>query len=411
MVSYDLTTGLVKVPLTDEAFKLRVINAKNTFAWAESINGLASHSAKGVFNNNYYWYVSATDKKTHQQVIAVAMGDNALGPFKDVLGKPLIDAHCEGDNINPTVIADDSKQSWLTWGTMQQLWYAKLNSDMMSFDSAAGINQIPSDKVDWFRRKINATVNTTEKRTTTYEEGPWLYKRNKLYYLFYPAGGVPEHLAYSTAPTATGPWTYRDTIMEVIKKGGAFTNHPGIVDYKNKTWLFYHNGALPGGGGFDRSVCVDELHFAADGSVPRIEPSAGIKKAVANINPFTRVEAETIAWEEGIKTETDGAGVFVTSIDNGDYIKIREVDFGKGATVFLASVASVTSGGAIEIRVDSLTGKVAGVCTVSNTGGAGKWKTVSAKVSAMKGIHDIYFVFKGNANDQFNFDWWRFKAK
>jgi arabinoxylan arabinofuranohydrolase len=353
MTSYDKNTGIVKVPLTEEAFKLRIHGAHQTFSWAASIDGLASHTVKSSSDNKYYWYVSAIDKNTHQKVIGVAVGDRAIGPFKDVLGKPLITEHCGEGNINPTIITDESGQNWLTWGATQ-LWHAKLSSNMIAYDSTVGLQPVAAAKKDWFTRKIQGTVNSTEKRFTTYEEGPWLYKRNKLYYLFYPAGGVPEHLAYSTAPTATGPWTYRDTVMDIIGKGGAFTNHPGVVDYKGKTYLFYHNGALPGGGGFNRSVCVDELGFAPDGSVIRVTPTPGLATGVGYLNPYIRQEAETIAWTGGVETAYDAkAGVYVTDIDNGDYIKVRSVDFGKGARVFKANVAADKDGGVIEIRIDS----------------------------------------------------------
>src|SRR5687768_16695933 len=100
----------------------------------------------------------------------------------------------------------------------------------------------------------------------------------------YAAGGVPEHLAYSTSTSPTGPWVYRDTIMQVIDKGGAFTNHPGVIDYKGKSYFFYHNGALPGGGGFTRSVCVEEFLYSKDGSIPRITPTAEAVKPVDHLN-------------------------------------------------------------------------------------------------------------------------------
>jgi arabinoxylan arabinofuranohydrolase len=408
MVSYDQTVGIVKVPLTDEGFKLRIHNAKNTFAWAQSIDGLESHSVKNSADNKYYWYVSATDKATHQKVIGVAVGDRAIGPFKDVLGKPLINQNIEGEHINPTIIIDEDKQTWLTWGN-SKVYGVKLNKDMMSYDQSMGINLLPADKQKWFADRIKGTVNSTEKRFTTYEEGPWLYKRNKLYYLLYPAGGVPEHLAYSTAPTATGPWTYRDTIMDVIGKGGAFTNHPGLVDFKGKSYLFYHNGALPGGGGFDRSVCVEELKFNADGTIPTIKPTVtGIEKAVRNVNPYIRVEAETIAWEEGVEiASANKAGIYVTDIDNGDYIKIRSVDFGKGVKSFEANVAAL-GGGSIEIRLDKTNGVLAGTCEIKPGTGAENWHTVSAKVSKAAGLHDVYLMFKGQNGHLFNFNWWKF---
>jgi arabinoxylan arabinofuranohydrolase len=409
MISYDQKVGVVQVSLTEESFKLRTIDAHKTFAWAKSIDGSASHSVRGI-GNKYYWYVSAIDKATNQKVIGVAVGDKAIGPFTDLLGKPLITEHCGEGNINPTVIVDNNRTSYLIWGD-SDLWYAKLNSDMISYDQTAGIEQISADKKDGFVSKIKGTVYSTEKRTTTYEEGPWFFKRNGKYYVLYPAGGVPEHFAYSTSTGPTGPWVYGDTIMQVIKDGGAFTNHPGYIDFKGKSYLFYHNGALPGGGGFKRSVCIEPFTFNADGSIPLIAPTkGGVKESAANLNPFVRVEAETIAWEEGIETVKDEkTGVYVTDISNGDYIKVRSVDFGKGAKSFDANVASATGGGSIEIHVGSPTGTLLGTCVVKSTGGATNWTVQSCKVNKVKGSHDIYFVFKGGKGDLFNFDWWKFQ--
>jgi len=409
MISYDQKVGIVKVPLTAESFKLRVINAQHTFAWAKSVDGTNAHNIQNNQNKKNYWYVSAVDKNTNKKVIGVAVGDRAIGPFTDVLGKPFISENCEGDSINPTVIYDETKQPYLVWGN-KALWYAKLNNDLISYDSDFGIQQIPTDKKDWATGKMKGTVNSTEKRHTTYEEGPWVYKRNSLYYLFYPAGAVPEHLAYSTSKSLTNPqWVYGDTVMDIIKKNGAFTNHPAVIDYKGKTFLFYHNQALPGGSGFKRSVCIDELKFNGDGSVQRVEPTDGMARGVDNLNPFAKVEAATIAFEEGIETASDSLtrNVYVTDISNGDYIKVRRVDFGKGVKSFEANVSAIAQGGSIEIRMDNPTGTLLGTLNVKSTGGLLKWTVQSCKLTNIKGVHDICFVFKGSESLLFNFDWWK----
>jgi arabinoxylan arabinofuranohydrolase len=75
--------------------------------------------------------------------------------------------------------------------------------------------------------------------------------------------------------------------MPVIGKSGAFTNHPGVVDYKGKSYLFYHIGDLPGGGGFECSVCVAEFKYNEDGTIPRIIHSAEeITKSVGDLFNF-----------------------------------------------------------------------------------------------------------------------------
>jgi len=284
----------------------------------------------------------------------------------------------------------------------------KLNDDMVSYDKEYGIvkEDLSDENFGYREKKI-------DNRTAAYEEGPWLYKRNSLYYIFYPAGGVPEHLAYSTGSSVSGPWTYGDTIMHVIKEGGAFTNHPGVIDFKGKTYLFYHNGALPGGGGFKRSVCIEQFEFNPDGSIPLITPTKeGVKESASGLNPFEKVEAETIAWEEGIETaKDDKTGIYITNISNGDYTKVRSVDFGSGAKKFEASVASASPGGSIEIRLGGIDGALMGTYEVKNTGGWQNWTVLSAKVKDVKGVHDVYFIFKGGNDDLFNFDWWRFSTE
>jgi hypothetical protein len=90
-------------------------------------------------------------------------------------------------------------------------------------------------------------------------------------------------------------------------------------------------------------------------------------------------------------------------------IKVRSVDFGKGAKSFDASVASASSGGKIEIHIDSISGSLLGTCIVDNTGDWQKWVTKSCKIIKTKGVHDLYFVFKGDEGQLFNFDYWKFK--
>ncbi len=355
-----------------------------------------------IYRKGKFYYYLPVNQKNGGNAIGVAVSDSPTGPFKDALGKPLLTGY---GYIDPTVYIDDDGQANLYWGN-PNLWHVKLNEDMISYNQEFGIvkEDLKDENFGYRAKKI-------DNRTAAYEEGPWLFKRNSLYYLLYPAGGVPEHLAYSTAKSITGPWTYGDTIMHVIKDGGAFTNHPGYIEFKGKSYLFYHNAALLGGGGFKRSVCIEPFTFNADGSIPLITPTKeGVKESVANLNPFVRVEAETIGWEEGIETaKNENAGVYVTDISNGDYIKVSSVDFGKGAKKFEASVASALQGGKIEIHIDGKSGSLLGTLEVKNTAGDLTWRTLSSKVNKVKGVHDLYFVFKGGEGNLFNFDWWEFQ--
>jgi len=216
------------------------------FKWAKPGDAWAAQCIER--NGKFYFYVTATHKTLNRPVIGVAVSDSPTGPFVDPLGYPLI-ANAWGD-IDPTVFIDDDGQAYLYWGN-PNLWYVKLNEDMISYDKTVGIVKVPLTEEGFGKRYGDPD------RATLYEEGPWLYKRNDTYYLIYAASGIPENIAYSTSDSPTGPWTFRGIIMPT--EGRSFTNHPGVVDYKGKTYFFYHNGALPGGSGFTRSVCVEEF--------------------------------------------------------------------------------------------------------------------------------------------------------
>ena len=336
--------------------------------------------------------------------IGVLVADNPLGPFTDPIGKPLIGG--KYDSIDPTVFIDDDGQAYLCWGN-PRCWYVKLNQDMISYDTSIGDKGLVV--LDMTVGAFGKRSKDDPQRLTTYEEGPWLYKHSGLYYLIFAGGPISEHIGYSTGPSPKGPWKYGGVVIPA--QGRSFTDHPGVVDYQGKTYLFYHNGDLPGGGGFHRSVCVDEMKFNPDGSIVQMTMTKEGAAPVATLNPYRRVEAETIAWETGVKTakSADG-GVYVTGIHDGSYIKVCNVDFGgKGAAKFMAGMAGAAENGAIELRLDSETGPIIGTLKVKATGGADKWETQSCDVSGAKGVHDLVLKFTGGHEPLFDFDWWKFE--
>ncbi len=359
-------------------------------------------------NGKFYFYVPLHSKLSGAMAIGVAVGDSPTGPFKDAIGKPLVDG--SWDYIDPTVYIDDDGQAYLYWGN-PEIYYVKLNPDMVSYSGeVCRVKQT----VESFGAPDPKLRVKDEKYRDTYTEGPWFYKRNGKYYLVYAAGGIPEHIAYSMSDSPTGPWKYMGEIMP-LSDTGSFTNHSGLIDYKGKSYFFYHTGKLPGGGGFARSVSVEPFSYNPDGTIPTIHPTANGAPAIETFNPYGRHEAETMAWSQGVSTEPNAeCGVYVSDIHNGDYIMLRNVDFGeKGAKSFGASVASALRGGSLEVRIDSVGGKLLASLPVPGTGAWEKWEYIStSELAETSGVHDLYFVFKGRKGPKlFNFDYWNLTKK
>lgn len=208
-------------------------------------------------------------------------------------------------------------------------------------------------------------------------------------------------------------------------------NHPGIIDYKGGSYVFgfsyEHNFALTPIHHERRSVSVAKFDYNADGTIPNLgwwdKTSA---PQIGTLDPYKRVEAETIAWTSrlkrdrdrpyawapGVTTAQDGrAGVYVTRITDRSYIKVAGVDFGRtGPKTFVASLANSRPGAAITLRLDSVEGPVIGTVQVGATGAAGQWREETTAVAAAMGVHDLFLVFKGSGDTaMFDFDYWRFE--
>ena len=395
--------------------------ALESFSWADD-RAWASQTIER--DGKFYWYICAHSKLSGGMAIGVAVADSPTGPFKDALGKPLFE-NGSWDHIDPTVMIDDDGQAWLMWGN-PQVYYLKLNRDMISYEGELG--KLPMTE-EAFGGPMMKEREKGKKYKDSYVEGPWLTKRNGTYQLLYAAGGVPEHISYSTAPSPLGPWKYAGEIMPLCDTN-SFTNHCGVADYKGHSYFFYHTGKLPQGGGFGRSVAVEEFKYNADGSFPTIMPTDAGVKPVAVFNPYRKVEAETMAFSKGVKTEqNDEVGVYVSDIHNGDYIKLQNVAFAnKYPRTFTARVASGLRGGQIEIHLDSIGGRCLGTLNVPGTGGWEKWQTITvdldystitdidAPTRTISGLNlpataDVYLVFKGRKGPKlFNFDWWEMRG-
>lgn len=215
------------------------------FPWATGGQAYAGHVVKK--GSKYYFYVS-----TNNYGIGVAVADSPQGPFKDAIGKPLLtNADCMDAShswvcIDPAVFTDDDGQSWIFWGN-KICYYAKLKENMTELDGPVRKVDIPGAR---------------------FEEAPWIHKHKGKYYLTF-ASGWPEKIAYAIADSIDGPWQYKGILSEI--SGNSNTSHPAIVEFKGQPLFFTHNGGLPDGTSYSRSVCAEFLDYYPNGAMKKIE--------------------------------------------------------------------------------------------------------------------------------------------
>ena len=328
---------------------------------------------------------------------------SAFGPFRDPLGEPIVWQKEHWNDIDPTVFTDDDGQAYMYWGNPHTYW-AKLGEDMVSLKS--GITQLP--------------------HIEHYQEGPWFYKRGGHYYLGYASTCCPEALGYAMSDSPTGPWEAKGYIMRPTPRDRG--NHPGICDYKGHSYVFGQNYDLMHLETFvhheRRSVSATEITYNADGTIKEVpywldqQPM----KQLHWLDPYKRVEAETMAWGYGLKSakmgientgvvadmpeSTGRRNMYICDIDEGEYIRLRGVDFGQGAKSFALTAAAMGTC-TVTLHLDSQDGPVVGSVNITKTGSTEKYRSFTAKVKGAAGVHDLYICFD-KADGDVRLDWWKF---
>ena len=381
MQDWLLYTSTDMVNWTDHG----VVASLKSFDWVKRDNGAWAEQVVER-NGKFYMYCPI-----HGNGIGVLVSDSPYGPFKDPLGKPLVWQKEHWDDIDPTVFIDEDRQAYMYWGN-PNCYYMKLNEDMISY---------------------SGDIVKLKETPEHYQEGPWFYKRNGHYYLAFASTCCPEGIGYAMSDSPTGPWKTKGYIMRPTERTRG--NHPGIMDYKGKSYVFglnYDLLKLETNTHYERrSVSVAEMHYNEDGTIQEVPYWADTKlEQIGTFNPFRKVEAETMAWGYGLKTAPNAdKSLSVVDVNNGEYICVRGVDFGKNKACRFEVSALPLEGGNLKIRLDAPDGKIVGNVNIPQGNETSKYELYSCEVNAVSGIHDLYLSFEGENNkDLFELDYWKF---
>lgn len=381
MQDWLLYTSTDMVNWTDHG----VVASLKSFDWVKRDNGAWAEQVVER-NGKFYMYCPI-----HGNGIGVLVSDSPYGPFKDPLGKPLVWQKEHWDDIDPTVFIDEDGQAYMYWGN-PNCYYVKLNEDMISY---------------------SGDIVKLKETPEHYQEGLWFYKRNGHYYLAFASTCCPEGIGYAMSDSPTGPWKTKGYIMRPTERTRG--NHPGIMDYKGKSYVFglnYDLLKLETNTHYERrSVSVAEIHYNEDGTIQEVPYWADTKlEQIGTFNPFRKVEAETMAWGYGLKTAPNAdKSLSVVDVNNGEYICVRGVNFGKNKARRFEVSALPLEGGNLKIRLDAPDGKIVGNVNIPKGNETSKYELYSCEVNAVSGIHDLYLSFEGENNkDLFELDYWKF---
>jgi beta-xylosidase len=212
-------------------------------------------------DGKYYFFFSANDIQNNEQLggIGVAVADRPQGPFKDLLGKPLVDKfHHGAQPIDGFVFRDDDGSHYLIYGGWRHCNIARLKDDFTGF--------IPFDDGGTFK-------SITPKG---YVEGPFVFKRGGKYYFMWSEGGWtgPDYrVAYAISDSLFGPHERIGVVLQQDAAVATGAGHHSVIHHpKDDAWyIVYHRRPLGETDGNHRVTCIDRMEFDEKGLIKPVK--------------------------------------------------------------------------------------------------------------------------------------------
>ena len=204
----------------------------------------------------YYLFFAANDVQRDEELggIGVAVADRPEGPFRDLLGRPLIGQNYNGAQpIDQFVFKAPDGKHYMYYGGWRHCNVAQLNDDFTGF--------IPFADGTTFR----------EVTPEGYVEGPFMFVREGKYYFMWSEGGWtgPDYrVAYAIADSPLGPFKRIGTVLQQDPTVATGAGHHSVLHTPDDHWyIVYHRRPLTETDGNSRETCIEEMHFDEDGRI------------------------------------------------------------------------------------------------------------------------------------------------
>jgi len=211
-------------------------------------------------DGKYYLFFGAND--VHEGEIGgigVAVSDRPEGPFKDLIGKPLINDIINGAQpIDQFVFRDDDGQYYMYYGGWRHCNLVKLSDDFTHL--------VPFPDGEMYK----------EVTPSNYVEGPFMFKRNGKYYFMWSEGGWtgPDYcVSYAIADSPFGPFKRIAKILQTDENVATGAGHHSVIQIPgtDEFYIVYHRHPLGATDGNNRVTCIDRMEFDAEGYIKPVK--------------------------------------------------------------------------------------------------------------------------------------------
>lgn len=209
----------------------------------------------------YYFFFAANDIQSEEELggIGVAVSDTPEGPYKDLIGKPLINEIVNGAQpIDQFVFKENDSTYYMFYGGWRHCNVVLLNNDF------TGIRPFPDGELH------------KEVTPESYVEGPFMFKKDGKYYFMWSEGGWggPDYkVAYAIADTPLGPFERIGTILEQDPEIATGAGHHSIIHKPGSDdwYIVYHRRPEPNEHRDHRVTCIDKMEFDENGFIKPVK--------------------------------------------------------------------------------------------------------------------------------------------
>ena len=222
----------------------------------------------------YFLFFAANDIQNNSEEggIGIGVSDKPEGPYKDYLGKPLLDKfHNGAQPIDQFILYDKDGQYYMIYGGWRHCNIVKMKDDFSGF--------------------ITFEDGTTFKEITPegYVEGPFMFIRNGKYYFMWSEGGWtgPDYsVAYAIADSPFGPFKRIGKILKQDPNVATGAGHHSVIQIPgtDEYYIVYHRRPLGETDGNHRETCIDRMYFDSEGFIKPVKIT------------FEGVEARPLKW-------------------------------------------------------------------------------------------------------------------
>lgn len=338
------------------------------------------------FRGKYYFFFPAVAKDTGEcygRRIGVAVAEHPAGPY--LPKSHYIHGIC---GIDPNIFIDSNGRIFIYWAAHSALYVAQLAENMTELKTSPEVvGNLPEG----------------------FKEGPFLFERNGLFYFTFPhVKNKTEELAYATAPSPAGPFTYQGVIMDE-SPSGCWTNHHSILEYQDQWYLFYHHNDLSPEFDKNRSIRVDSLSFDSEGKIVKVTPTlrgVGISDACqpVQVDRYSEISDHGVELDF-LNAHNRSAGWAVAVNTRDAWVKYNRVSFQHVKSGKLMIRACSPKSGKLLICTGSPTGPIVAEVEIPATD---DWISIESRLSEIpEGVADLVVV--SDSPNPVWIDWIRFE--